>query len=252
MQQKCLANEEFRMFDKPNQLIFYINVALTVFGALVALLTGYVVIGLIITICAALLIWDQFRQNKSTFTIGDLKKILTLHDTSGNKATLTQIQKTTACHVDNTEYWFRHIHAIGSISNFKVNHGHPDVQKNDNGSYQVCMMLTPDLKMTHGNDLTLSYQYEGAFTHPQGTLSHIIDYDTDRLHLVVELPEGRAVTSARVYCVQNGQEEALLPPSISGQTRIEADIRHPKRGAEYCLQWNWEKESLMNKIGQLF
>lgn len=241
------------MFDKPNQLIFYINVALTIFGALVALLTGYVVIGLIIAICAILLIWDQFRQNKSTFTIGDLKKILTLHDTSGNRATLTQSQVTTACHVDNTEYWFRHISAIGSISNFTVNHGRAEVQKIDNGNYQVCMTLTPELKMTSGTDLTLSYQYEGAYTHPnQGILSHIVDCDTDRLHLIVEIPEGRAVTSARFYCIRNGLEEALLPPTISGHTRIEADIRHPKRDAEYCLQWNWEKESLMKKIGQIF
>ena len=74
------------MFDKPNQLIFYINVILIAFGVLVALLTDYVVIGLIFAICASLLVFDQIRQNKSAFTIADLRKKLTIHDTGGGGA----------------------------------------------------------------------------------------------------------------------------------------------------------------------
>jgi len=116
------------MFDKPNQLIFYINVTLIIFGVLVALLTDYFVIGLIFAFSASLLVYDQYRQNKSAFTISDLRKILTIHDTSGNKATLTQTQMTTACHVDNSEYWFRNIRVMGSISNFKVNDSDPAEQ----------------------------------------------------------------------------------------------------------------------------
>ena len=62
------------MFDKPNQLIFYINAILIVFGVLVALLTDYVVIGLIFAICASILVYDQIRQNKFAFIIADLRK----------------------------------------------------------------------------------------------------------------------------------------------------------------------------------
>ena len=91
------------MFDKPNQLIFYINVILIAFGVLVALLTDYVVIGLIFAICASLLVFDQIRQNKSAFTIADLRKKLTIHDTGGGKATLIQTQMTAACHATNSE-----------------------------------------------------------------------------------------------------------------------------------------------------
>jgi len=137
------------MFDKPNQLIFYINVTLIVFGVLVALLTDHVVIGLIFAISALILVYDQIRQNKFAFTIADLRKILTVHDTTGNKATLTQTQMTTACHVDNSEYWFKNIHAIGSISNFRVNNGDPAEQRKDNGSYQVCMKLPPQKRDFH-------------------------------------------------------------------------------------------------------
>ena len=240
------------MFDKPNQLVFYINAAILVFGVLVALLTNFIVIGLIIAICAALLIFDQIRQNKSAFSIADIRKILTIHDTGGNKATLTQTQMTTACHIDNTEYWFGNIRAVGSISNFKVNDSEPAEQKKENESYQICMKLPPELKIINGSDLTLSYEYEDAFTQTEGVLSHVIDNDTRRLHLIVELPEGRGISSARFFCKQNGKEEALLPPVVTGQTKIEADIKNPQLGAEYCLQWNWSEEGLIKKLSHLF
>lgn len=240
------------MFDKPNQLIFYINVILIVFGVLVALVTGYVVIGLIFAISALILVYNQIRQNKFAFTVADLRKILTVHDTAGSKATLTQTQMTTACHVDNSEYWFRNIRAIGSITNFRVNHGDPAEQIKENGNYHVCMKLPPELEVINGSDLTLSYEYEDAFTQTEGILSHVVDNDTRRLHLTVELPEGRSISSARFFCKHDGKEEALLPPVVTGQTKIEADIKNPKLGAEYCLQWNWSEEGLIKKLSRLF
>lgn len=240
------------MFDKPNQLIFYINVILIVFGVLVALLTDYVVIGLIFAISALILVYNQIRQNKFAFTIADLRKILTVHDTAGSKATLTQTQMTTACHVDNSEYWFRNIRAIGSVTNFRVNHGDPAEQIKENGNYHVCMKLPPELKVINGSDLTLSYEYEDAFTQTEGILSHVVDNDTRRLHLTVELPEGRSISSARFFCKYDGKEEALLPPIVTGQTKIEADIKNPKLGAEYCLQWNWSEEGFIKKLSRLF
>ncbi len=240
------------MFDKPNQLIFYINVSLIVFGVLVALLTDYVVIGLIFAFSALLLVYDQYRQNKSAFTIADLRKILTIHDTSGNKATLTQTQMTTACHVDNSEYWFRNIRVMGSISNFRVNDSDPAEQIKENGSYRVCMKLPPELKVVNGSDLTLSYEYEDAFTQTEGVLSHVVDNDTRQLHLTVELPAGRAISSARFFCKHDDVEEALLPPVVTGQTKIEADIKNPKLGTEYYLQWNWSDAGFIKKISRFF
>ena len=240
------------MFDKPNQLIFYINVILIVFGVLVALLTDYVVIGLIFSISALILVYNQIRQNKSAFTIADLRKVLTIHNTGGNKATLMQTQMTTACHIDNSEYWFRNIRAIGSITNFRVNNGDPAEQIKENGNYHVCMKLPPELKVINGSDLTLSYEYENAFTQTEGILSHVVDNDTRRLHLIVELPDGRSISSARFFCKHDGKEEALLPPVVTGQTKIEADIKNPKLDAEYCLQWNWSEEGFIKKLSRLF
>ena len=144
------------MFDKPNQIIFYLNVISLVFGVFVALLTDFAVIGLTFASCAALLIVDQIRQNKLAFSISDLKKLLTVHDTCGKKATLTQTQMTTACHSDNSEYWFKNIRAIGNISNFRINNNEPAEQRKEGENYQICVKFPPELKATNGTDLTLT------------------------------------------------------------------------------------------------
>ena len=114
------------------------------------------------------------------------------------------------------------------------------------------MKLPPELKVVNGSDLTLSYEYEDAFTQTEGVLSHVVDNDTRQLHLTVELPAGRAISSARFFCKHDDVEEALLPPVVTGQTKIEADIKNPKLGAEYCLQWNWSDAGFIKKISRFF
>jgi len=240
------------MFDKPNQLVFYANVLAIVFGTILILFSDFFLTGLIFIICGGLLIFEQIRQNKAAFTISDLKKILTIHDTGGSKATQTEKQVTAACHVDNKVYWFRNIPVIGSISNFRIEGATLDDQKKEDGSYHLCVKIPAGLKATNGFDLTLSCDYQNAFTKTEGVLSHVVNDDTRQLHLIVELPKGRPVTSAKVFCKHNGVEEALLPPVVTGQTKIESEISNPILGAEYCLQWSWPEESVVKKIGRMF
>ena len=240
------------MFDKSNQIIFYINLVLVVSGVLIAILTDYIVIGLILAICASILIYEQLRKNKSAFTISNLKKILTIHDTSGKKATLKQTQMTTACYIGNSEYWFRNIRAIGSIYNFRINDSEPTEKIKENGYYRVCVNLPTELKIINGSELTLSYQYEEAFKKTEGTLSHIIDSETKELYLIAELPEGRPISSASFLCKHGVKEEVLQPPIVTGQTRIEANIKNPELGSEYILQWIWPEESFIKKLAHFF
>ncbi|GKS69567.1 hypothetical protein W03_15710 [Nitrosomonas sp. PY1] len=240
------------MFDRSNQIVFYLNSCIVLFGVLVALFTPYVVMGLLFVLSASVLIYDQFEQNKSTHTIDRLNKVLTVHDTGGNKATVRQIQRTRACYVGSTEYWFRIIRAIGSINNIRVNDRDPVAKINTDDGYQVCTRFPAEIKVTDGCDLVLSYQCEGAYTHPEGIFSHVVDSDTRQLSLVVDLPKGRAVSSARLYCKKNGIEATLVTPVVTGQTRIEADIENPEVGTEYCLHWKWERESLIQKLRRFF
>ncbi len=238
------------MFDKRNQLVFYANILIIVFGLIVILLSDFVLIGLVFIAIAAVLIFEQIRQNKGAFSITGLEKTLIISDTCGTQATLVQKQNTTACHTDNTVYWFKNINPLGTITHFSINGKSPAEQKRDgNNKYQVCVALPETSKATHGIETTLKCSYKNAFCRTEGTLSHTVDDETDQLRLIVELPKGRSVSTARAYCIQDGKEEALLPPLITGETRIETEIVNPKLGAEYCLQWNWPEPGLLQKIG---
>lgn len=240
------------MFDKSNQIVFYLNSLLAIFGVLVTLVTPYPIIGLFFVLSASALIYDQFRRNKSSFLIENLNKILTVHDASGNKATVTQVQATRAFHASSTEYWFRNIRANGNISNIKLNDSDPIEKTNNNGSYEVCTKFPSGIKVTNGYDLTLSYRCDGAYTRPEGVFSHVVDGTTRQLNLIVELPKGRSISSARLYCLKDGLEEDLLPPVVTGQTRIAAEINNPIEGYEYCIQWKWGEPSFTQKLGRLF
>ena len=238
------------MFDKRNQLVFYANILIIVFGLIVILFSNFILIGIFFIAIAAVLIAEQIKQNKGAFSITGLEKTLIINDTCGTQATLVQKQNTTACHTDNTVYWFKNINPIGTITNFSINGQPPAEQKRDgNNRYQVCVALPATSKATHGIETTLKCSYKNAFGRTEGIRSHTVDDETDRLRLVVELPKGRPVSTARAYCIQDGKEEALLPPLITGETRIETEIATPKLGAEYCLQWSWPEPGLLQKIG---
>ncbi len=237
------------MFDKHNQLIFYANILIIVFGITLILFSDFNLVGFLFIAGAALLIYEQFKQNKGAFRISGLEKTLAIKDTCGTRATVKQQQKTTACHVDNSVYWFKNIASVGSIGNFSINGQFPVEQLKDaHSKYQVCMALPPNPKATDGIDTLLSYDYTNAFGRTEGVLSHVIDDETDKIKLVVELPKGRPIASARAYYKYNGTEEALLPPVITGETRIETEIENPKLGAEYCLQWTWPEANIIKKI----
>lgn len=240
------------MFDRSNQIVFYLNSFIVIFGALVALLTPFTVIGLFFVLCALALIYDQFRQHKSSFSIGNLNKTLTVHDTGGNKATVRQIQVTRAFHASNTEYWFRNIRASGNITHIKVNDSDPVEKTNVNGSYEVCTKFPAGSKVSDGYDLVLSYRCEGAYTRPEGIFSHLVDSMTRQLNLTVELPKGRPISSAKLCCQKNGIEEDLLPPIVTGQTRITAEINNPEEGCEYFIKWKWGEQGFTQKLGRLF
>ncbi len=240
------------MFDKNNQLVFYANIISIVFGIIVILFSDFFLVGLLFVISGALLIFEQLKQNKAAFTISNLQKTLKVHDTGGSKATQTESQVTAACHVDNKIYWFRDIPVIGSVRNFRMNGASIDDQKKDDGVYHVCAKIPTELKAIGGFDMALSYDYQDAFTKSEGVLSHVVNDETRNLHLIVELPKGRPVTSAKVFCKKNGVEEALLPPVVTGETKIETEIQNPTLGAEYCLQWNWSNESVAKKVRRMF
>ena len=237
------------MFDKPNQLIFYINVLIALFGIFFAA-CGYIIVGLIIAACAVLLIRDQLLQNKSEFTISQLEKTLSIVDTCGSKAIQTQKQLMTACHSGNTEFWFNNIHSTGTIQRITIDGMAPSEKKSEGNNTQVCMKFSPGLKVTKEFEATLSIEHKNAFVNTAESFSHTVDTDTKLLRLIVELPQGRPASSAEVFC--NPADGSQIPVAIIEQSRIIVEVPEPKLGTEYGVRWNWPREGVAQRIGCLF
>lgn len=239
------------MFDKPNQLIFYINISIALFGILVAG-CNYVLLGLLITACAILLIRDQLQQNKSKFTISRLEKTLSIHDTCGTQAIQTQKQLMTACHSGNTEFWFNNIHSAGSIHNLRINGTPPAEKRSEGKNTSVSMKFSPDLKITREFDATLSFEHKNAFINTTESFSHLVDTSTKLLRLIVELPQGRPASSVEVFCDPDNTDKTRPPAAIIEQSRIIVEIPEPELGTKYGIRWNWPREGVVQRIGCLF
>lgn len=240
------------MFDKSDRLTLYTNILIVAFGFFVVLFTSYFFIGLIFTICALLLLYVPYRQNKTAFTVSHLERILAIQDSSGSKATETQHYAITTNHSGFSAFWCRNISSIGSISYININGRTPAEQNQKDGTIHAAIKFDSNLKPGQPLDLVLTFDHNNAFTESQGVLKHTVDHETKLLRLVVELPKGRPITSAKVFRKFEDIEKELLPPIVTEHEKIEVEIKKPLLGAEYCLQWEWPKQGFVKKLDSLF
>jgi hypothetical protein len=240
------------MFDRSDRLTLYINVLLAAFGIIFALYSGFFLIGFIFTACALLLMYDLYRQNKTAFTIAHLDKILTIQDSSGNKATETQKATVTANKTGLSDFWFNNISSSGTISSININGASPAERKTEDGKIHAAMKFDAPIKAGNAFDATLSLGHQNAFTKTQETFVHTIDNETKLLRMIIELPAGRPAAFASLSRRYKDEETQALPPIITEHGKIVADIKNPPIGAEYCLHWDWPKAKLMDKLDDLF
>ncbi len=240
------------MFDKSDRISMYGNIFVVFFGIFVVLCSDYVATGLLITISALLLLYVLRWLNKTVFTISCLDRILTIQDDNGVKAVEVQKQTITVNRSGQTEFWCNNIQSEGAVSYIDINGQSPAEQKQEGEQTSALIKFDAPLKTGAALDLVLSYSHNNAFKKAQQTLVHIIDNETKQLHLVVELPKGRSVDSARLFRKYNGQDEQLLPPIIIGKSKIEAEVNNPPLGAIYYLQWDSHKENMITKMDDYF
>lgn len=240
------------MFDRSDRLTLYINVLLAAFGIIFALYSGFFLIGFIFTACALLLMYDLYRQNKTAFTITHLDKILTIQDSSGNKATETQKYTVTANQTGLSNFWFNNISSSGTISSININGASPTERKTEDGKIHAAMKFDTPVKAGTTFDTTLTLGHQNAFTKTQETLAHTIDNETKLLRMIIDLPVGRPAAFTSLSRRYKDEETQILPPIITEHGKIVADITNPPLGAEYCLHWDWPKAKLMDKLDDLF
>lgn len=222
-----------------DRLYALVGLILGVPGAVLLFLSEQVAIGVLVTTICVLLLIIWYWQKKPPFTILSIEKILTIHDEKGSNATLVRHQKTRANHKGLTEFWCRNISADGSISNILINGEKPHESKQEAGDTHACYRFKKPKKAEDIFNVDISYDLTNSFHATTETLIHTVSTETKNLKLIAEFPKQRTAKSARVDLRYGGETNKELPPPLISGNKIEAEIKRPLLGAEYCLEWDW-------------
>lgn len=212
---------------------------LSIPGFLLLFYSDHIAVGILAIIISVVLGIIWYWLNKQPFTILMIEKTLIIYDVNGKKANLCRKQNTRANHKGLTEFWCRNISADGSISNICINNEKPVETRVEAGDLQVCARFK---KPKHAGDkfnLVISYDLENAFQQQTESLIHVVSMETKNLKMRVEFPKDRLPKTATATLRFGGDTYKELPaPEIFGNTVI-MEIKKPRLGAEYCLEWEW-------------
>lgn len=240
------------MFDNSDRLALYSNILSAALGVFLVIFTDLLFSGIILIISALALNYLQIRLNQTPFTIYHLDRTVTMQDNGGSKAVETQNHAITTNHSGLSEFWCRNINSNGFVSHVTINGAPPAETLKEDSNTHASIKFDGNLKTGQPLELVVSFNHNNAFTDTHCILSHTVDNETKLLRLVVKLPEGRPVTSARVFRKVDDVETPLLPPFIAENGNVVADIKDPLIGATYYLQWDCPKLSFADKIDRIF
>jgi hypothetical protein len=222
-------------------LLAWIGIILGVPGFLLLFFTSHVTSGLLVFAFVAVLVWVRWELGRPEFTILEIEKILTFHDSQASRATLVRRHKARANHKGLTEFWCGNISTDGSLQNVQVDGQDPHAMKTEAGDLRICKRFPRPSEHGEIYEMQLSYDLLKSFEgNPEG-LIHVCSYKTKRLKMVVVFHPEKPCRSARAYIRFGGQPHERLPqPKISEDaTRAEIELTRIKLGGEYCLEWNW-------------
>lgn len=223
------------------EILAWAALILTIPGFLLLFLKGQVALGLLALALVVFLSWLVWFLRQPVFTLIAVEKTLTIHDPRADNASLVRIQSTRCNHKGLTEFWCRNISADGRIQNIRIDGREPDDRKTEAGDILVCKRFAHPLKRGERFQMQLSYDLVNAFPGDTEGLIHVVDYKTKKLRLVAILHPERACRTARAFLRFGGQLHTELPqPVISADnTRIEIELKRPRLGADYYLEWEW-------------
>ncbi len=240
------------MFDKSDRLALYSNILSAALGVFLIIFTDFLFSGIILTISALVLNYTLRHFNKTSFTISNLERTITIQDNNGSKAAETQKHAVVTNQTGLSEFWCRNINSNGFVSYITINGAPPAEQVQEDSNTHAAIKLDSNLKSGQAFDIELSFNHKDAFKNTRCTLAHTVDNETNLLRLVVKLPEGRPVTSASVSRKVDDVETLQLPPVITDNGNIVAEIRNPLIDATYYLQWDYPKQNLADKLDRIF
>lgn len=228
-------------FDS-DRMLNLTGLALALPGVLL-LFSNQVAVGILELTIVLLIFVFWHAKNKPLITLLEVEKLASIKDAKGIDASFTSRQKTKTNHKGLTELWFRNISSDGSVSNILIDNKTPSEIKTEAGDVRACVRFNKAKKADEKFEVTLSFDAKNAFPADTEFLIHVVEAETKKLKIVVELPINRKASGARLFLQYGGNPhkelaKPLISISSSGQ-RLESEIKRPLLGAEYCLEWDW-------------
>lgn len=202
---------------------------------------------LMIFTVAAVFVAVRYVQSRTLeYTILALKKTLSIHDAGGQRATLTRESTEIAGTEGLSEIWFRNIGATGRIENVQSTvtidgnliEGEVKVF-DDMGLTHIRRSLTRPLKKGEQIQSTVTYDVVDSFSNSRESFGHIVNFKTDKLVMIVRLPEQRPSQTAELFEVFGGTKRVLLAQFAEQSTNLTFERDNPHLGATYELTWMW-------------
>lgn len=223
------------------EILAWVGIIIGVPGFFLLFFSGQVVIGLLLLVIVIILIWLHVVFNRPEFSLLEVEKKLEFHDPQACRATLVRVQTAIANHTGLREFWVGNVTADGKIENILIDNKEPHYKKQESGSLLLGKRFNQPLKRGQRFTMRLSYDLVNSFNASSESLIHIVSYKTNRLRLVVQFHPDKPCRSARAFLRYGSQIQKYLPIFNISEDKclIELEVKKPKLGAEYVLEWDW-------------
>lgn len=215
--------------------------------SLLLIFTEWVVLGVLVLVFAfgliGVFVWLRWFLEQPDFTLLDVSKTLTFQDKDAHRATHVDTRKVRANHKGITEFWFRGIGTDGSIENILINDKEPDCEQVRAGLKEVCKRFSSARERGDEFKVTSSFDAIDSFYENSDFHTYKVSSKTKKARITINFHREKPCHSAKVY-LQYGSspykllKTAQLKRSEDGR-EVELEIRNPKLGAEYRLEWRW-------------
>ncbi len=187
----------------------------------------------------------EIQAKLPIFSLTDHDIVLRLEDSQGSLARMRSTRNIVTNHKGVNEYWIPHLAVDGRIDEILINDSQPDKAVQRFGELHVCKRYERNLERGDSRTIVLSMVWKDCYKKQKEFFVYSVADVTDHARIRIEFPLDRpcllSPTSPKAYLMHHGRQfERLADPRLGSQgSPIELEIKNPRLGAEYQIEWEW-------------
>lgn len=203
---------------------------------------GSVLILLAIAVPLAVFLTNRRYATMSPFTVLESKKSVVIHDVSGKTATLRK-ELLLRSNFNGLEFFtHRNISSDGMISAFRNEFGSsmPElVVRRDAGAWEVSTYFPSKLAKGQQKKTWLEFDLTDAYIHSHERSKTMVDGSYKYICVSVESVQRPFIDASCTKYFSGLPVKSIAVKFNQQHTKLEVEIRKPKRGAIYQVEWTW-------------